>query len=299
MDEILQSPLAIFIIILFGAALTTFLLSLHQLRRARVGPYWRLRRAAGQRGGQLFLIAVTLFGFAFALAFFSGWAAIVLPDVFAPRSLSATETASSANVEATVAAAINATLTALPTPANTEQMSEPETESPALPTEVIITPDTPTSRPTDTPSPTATSTPAPTATPAPPSAFQGLFRLTTPVVSGAPVPEDARLILVAAAADIDTEGDPVDERTAFEPDIQRIYFFFSHENMADSVPWTRILYHDGVPVYGRNSLWNGDADGEGFFYVGVSEGYPEGVYEMRLMIAGTEVSQLSFTVVGD
>src|SRR5690554_6241934 len=59
-------------------AFLLFLLAVQQLRVGRRGPYWRMRREAGQRGGQLFLMSVALFGVAAAIAFFSGFAALAL-----------------------------------------------------------------------------------------------------------------------------------------------------------------------------------------------------------------------------
>ena len=74
------------IVAMLALALALFVLALQQLRRGRTGPYWRLRRQAGERGGQLFLASVTLFGLAFALAFFSGLADLALDGI--RRSLS-------------------------------------------------------------------------------------------------------------------------------------------------------------------------------------------------------------------
>src|SRR6185369_13068212 len=72
MTRLLVTLLPYFIIGLYVIALLAFVLSLQQLRRGRTGPYWRLRRTAGQRGGQLFLLSIALIGIASALALFSG-----------------------------------------------------------------------------------------------------------------------------------------------------------------------------------------------------------------------------------
>src|SRR5690349_24894871 len=74
MTKLLVSLLPYIIIGLYVIAVLAFVLSLQQLRRGRTGPYWRLRRTAGQRGGQLFLLSIALIGIASAIALFSGLA---------------------------------------------------------------------------------------------------------------------------------------------------------------------------------------------------------------------------------
>src|SRR5512134_777257 len=82
MTQLMATILPYLIVAMLALALVLLLVSLQQLRRGRTGPYWRLRRQAGQRGGQLLLLALALFGVAFALAFFSGLADLALDSVF-------------------------------------------------------------------------------------------------------------------------------------------------------------------------------------------------------------------------
>jgi len=81
MSRLLSNPITYVVGLLLLIALALFLLSMVYLRQARRGRYWRLRHAAGQRGGQLFLISMTLFGLAATVAFFSGFAAIAVEEV--------------------------------------------------------------------------------------------------------------------------------------------------------------------------------------------------------------------------
>jgi hypothetical protein len=291
MDDLLNSPLAYLSLVIFILATLLLLVALQLLKRGRTGPYWRLRRAAGQRGGQLFLIAMTLYGIALTLAFVSGLATLALntalnqagaqssaPNANDAEVVIAATTTASPDLEGTVAVAISGTIAALPS-ATTQP-----TDSPL---------------PTSTPqpaAPTLTEAPLPTATPTTPSPFEGLFGLTTPVSASRTPRAEASLQLVAAAGGITAQRTPDNPTTTFESGIRRIYFFFTFEGMDDGVAWTHLLYLDELPVQGRNALWNLGGAGEGFFFIGLDEGFPPGEYELQLIAGNKEPSRLRFTV---
>jgi hypothetical protein len=286
MDALLTSPLGYIILALFGIAIILFLLALYQLRRARTASYWRMRRDAGQRGGQLFLISVALAGLALALAFFSGLASLALGDRFP-------EEAAQADVEATVAQAISATLAALPSPTG-PALTDPPPEEPTATPE---TPDPPTA--TATVTSTATPTIPPPTEPPPvsiPAPFAGLFRLGTPVAVQATPRAGAEMQLTAVTAGITAQGGPDNAAATFEAGTDRLYFFFAYAGLDDGVLWSRVLLHNGVPVYGRNARWSLGESGESFFFIGLEEGFPPGNYELRLILGSDEISRLAFTV---
>jgi len=279
-------------------ALALFVIALQQLRRGRTGPYWRLRRQAGERGGQLFLLSLTLFGVALALAFFSGLAdlaiqgmrtalsrdpnglvGVVIPTLTdIPHTVPATQTPTTdIRVAAQSTRSADATLTALH-----------PTDTP-LPTDTA----TPTLTPTTTLTPTITETAPPTLTAT--ATFESVLQLT-PAASEHEPPRDAMIELMAAASGIAPDNTPVEQGVQFAAGIQRLYFFVRYSDMESGVAWTRILYREGIPIQGQTYVWSQGDAGETFFFFGDDRGYPPGSYEVRLFIGADETSRLAFTI---
>ena len=268
---------------LLALALILLLLAIHQLRLGRRGPYWRMRREAGQRGGQLFLLSVALFGIAFAIAFFSGFAALAVGQFNALLY-------GSANVEAAAAPTL--------TPAvDTLTPTEPATMT-ATPT--VTASATATATPTATATATTTLTPTPTltpsSTPTPTATYETALHLYEP--SGAREADaDAVVRVISADVAVSQNATPLEPRTEFPAGIGRIYLFISFRNMEDGVAWSRILYRDGAPLQGSTLLWSMGAEGSSYFFFGSDEGYPLGDYRVELRLGDETTSEFEFRVV--
>src|SRR5690606_26041311 len=143
-----------------------FLLALLQLRLGRRGPYWRIRREVGLRGGKLFLLSVATFGLAGAIAFFSGFAALALGRF--------NEWFLSPGAGAAAGAAPTLTLTI-----GTLEPADPPTPLPTATPSPMPT-DTPTLTPTLTPSATPTLTLTPSETPTPTATYETALNLAQP-----------------------------------------------------------------------------------------------------------------------
>jgi hypothetical protein len=290
----IASLLTYIIVGLFVIAVMMFVLALQQLRRGRRGPYWRLRRQASQRGGVLFLASVGLFTLAVMLAFYSGLAAVAyrgVDDFFRARQ--------SGLVGVVVP-------TETPTLDVTETLTPEPTASPtstSVPTATVQPSDTP--APTSTPTLTSTATPTltltptvtatPTATFTPTATVDSVLNLTPPA-TGIAARASASFQLTAADVAVSLDNRPVEARTMFPAGIQRIYLFFSYQDMDQGVVWSRVLYRDGHPVQGQAYLWSQPEDGESYFFFGNQDGYPPGEYEARLYIGDTERSRFAFSV---
>ncbi len=255
---------------LLALGLLLLLISLQQLRRGRTGPYWRLRRAAGQRGGQLFLISMTLFGLALALAIFSGMASLALMN--ARRAFGDQPTAAAELTEAAPAATDAPTIT--PTP----------TVAPSL---------TPTSTPTA--SATASETPTATITPTPTATYETALNLRA-FPDARPANRNALIRVIAADSQLSASNTPLEPVTTFQAGIRRIYLFFSYRGMESGVAWSRLLYRNGALLQGSSLLWSLDAEGSSYFYFGSDDGYAAGQYTVEIRLGDTVVSQFEFTV---
>lgn len=256
-----------------------FLLAMHQLRVGRRGPYWRMRREAGQRGGQLFLISVAIFGLAGAIAFFSGFAAIALGrfnEWFLPESGAAAAAPTNTPAIGTLEPTATPTLTPTVTPSPTAT----ETPTPTL---------------TQTPSATPTLTLTPSETPSPTATFETALNLAQP--EGARPPGDRALVsILSADIEVSNNATPLTSRTEFSAGVRRIYLFISYRAMEDGVAWSRVLYRDGALFQGSTLLWSLGAEGASYFFFGYDEGYPPGEYRAALLLGDRVVSEFEFRV---
>jgi hypothetical protein len=288
MTRIFASLLPYIIAGLFILALLLFLLSLQQLRRGRTGPYWRLRRAAGQRGGQLFLLSIALFGIAAALALFSG-----LADL-AYRRLTGRLNADPDTPVGVVLPTF--TQVRLFTPDITETAADSATSTPKNTSTATRPPESPAPSSTAAPSLTFTLTPTPTVTFTPSTTFESVLALT-PQPSERQLRAGAAIEITAASGDISPNQDPTSPAKQFAAGIQRVYFFFDYRRMDDGIGWSRILYRDGVAIQGQNYLWSLGESGASYFFFGNDEGYPPGEYEVRLFLGEQPINQFTFSIV--
>jgi hypothetical protein len=260
-----------------------FLLAIQQLRLGRKGPYWRMRREAGQRGGQLFLISVALYGIAFAIAFFTGFAALAVGEF-----------------NALLAGFNNPEVVNAPTPTDTMATLTP------TPTETPVPTATDTPIPTDTSTPTATVTPSltptptltltPTNTPTPTATYETALHLYEPFGARAAA-ENAVVRVVSADVSVSQNSTPLEPRVEFPTGTTRIYLFISYRNMANGVAWSRVLYRDGAALQGSTLLWSMGAEGSSYFFFGSDEGYPAGDYRVELTLGDETSSTFEFRVV--
>jgi hypothetical protein len=288
MTRLLVSLLPYIIIGLYVVGLLAFLLSLQQLRRGRTGPYWRIRRAAGQRGGQLFILSIGLIGIASALALFSG-----LADL-AYRRLTGTLVNDPNIPKGVVLPTLTPTLRFTLTPTITVTsgvtvVTFPATSTLTQPSETLSPSATSTATLTSTPTPTPTNTSLPTAT------FESVLALT-PLASERQPRAGASLTITTAAQGIATDQSPFQPGTKFSSGVQRIYFFFQYKAMDDGISWSRILFRDEIPIQGQSYLWSLGENGSSYFFFGSEEGYPPGDYQVRLFMGDQAVSTFSFSV---
>lgn len=286
--------LILIIACLVAGALLLLALALHQLRLGRTGSYWRLRRQAGQRGGKLLITSVALFIIAAALAFYSGLAFIAFRglDSLLERGTPGLRGVALPTVTLTpgVTSTPSVTPTAFPTETSTPTAS-PSTTPPPTPTL------SPTTRATSTPTPTPSITTTPTVTWTPSATYESVLRLTPPAARRQHRSEASIQItaLGDAISDNPTAAQPEIE---FGPGVQRIYVFFSFEQMDNGVSWSRALYRDGVAVQGQAYLWGMGSSGHSIFFFGNDAGYPPGRYEIRLYLGADEAAHYAFTVSG-
>ncbi len=278
----LAQALPYIIVGLFILALLLFLVSLQQLRRGRTGSYWRLRREAGQRGGQLFLISLALFVLAIAIAIFSG-----LGDLAYQRLRQALESNNPDIVHGVALSSATVSAPASPTPTTTK------TPSPTL----TRTPQPNTATPSSTPLPTSTSTPSTTYTPTvtltPSATFEVTLAVTLPT-SAVQVASTAGVDITSAALDVASDGTGVNPGNSFAAGAKRLYFFIQFHDMTPGVTLTRVLYREGIPVQAQTSLWSMDAAGSSYFFFGSEAGYPVGAYEIKLFAGQTLLSTFAF-----
>ncbi len=278
----------------FALGVLLFLISLYLLRLRRTGSYWRMRRRAGERGGRLFLLSVAMMigsafgGLVLALATLAYRNANPFLDrgpdnlygIVLPPDALLTSTYDAMTLTA-------AAFTPVPPTATLTLASAPITTATAVPSATLPF--------TDTPS--ATDTPSPTDTPTPTSTFESVLDLTPSFnVTPRPVGASFRLTLDALAATPSTDGSIPATQIEFRAGIQRIYVYFSFENMENGAAWSRVLYRDGVAVQGNTLLWSLGETGSSSFFFGSEDGYDPGSYEVRLFVGDQEASRSAFAV---
>lgn len=295
---------------MFALGVLLFLLAMHQLRRRRTGSYWRVRRAAGERGGRLFLLSVALMAGSVVLTLVSGLAVLAFRPasdgmIRGPQDLygivlpSEPEQTATRETVLTLEAERVLTLTAMAAPSTDTPMPSPTNTLPPLPTETVL----PTA--TDTvPPPTATNTlvapaetlahivtntPLPTETPSNTPAFTA----TTPPTA---MPEVSYRLSIDALNTAFVAANVPESVTEFPAGTRRIFVYISFEGMTDGAEWSRALYRENVPVQANTLAWNKSESGKAYFFFENVAGYTPGAYEVRLYVGDREASRYSFTV---
>lgn len=305
MTRLLSLPVTYIVAALFLLATFLLFLALLHLRQARRGPYWRIRKAAGQRGGQLFLISVTLYGLMAAVIFFTGFGTLLTreinqllagtPEDFLPGialpSRTPTPNFPTPDVEGTVAALLTASAQPGQSPGTALPEQPPEASAEARPTQA----DSPTPTVPPTASATGTPTRTPTQTPTPTPTFDFVLSFTPPPSRLQPE-RGTTLAIVTVASDVDAEGSPLDSGASFAAGLPRLYVFVAYEAMRNGMVWSRVLYREGVPVQGGDYIWTQGESGSSYFFFGREGGYPAGNYEIRLFLGADEVSRFAFEI---
>lgn len=300
MNEELAIAIPYIIIGLFALAFVLFLVALQQLHVGRRGMYWRIRKEAGQRGGQLFLLSVTLFAIATAAAFFTGFTAVAVGGIGSLLNLRRDDdelygvvvpTVTNTAEPTRVVAAVTEVVVIVAPEATGELAGLPDPTATATATETPVPTATVTLPPSITPTVTATATVTPTASPT----FEVSINQLAPEPYQRPR-TDAALQVIAADTAVSANQTPTRSTTSFEAGSERIYLFISFENMDNGVRWSRTLYRDGVPIQGSTLLWSLGEEGASYFFFGDNEGYASGSYEVRLRLDDQEVSTFAFTV---
>lgn len=261
---------------LFALALLLLAVSLRLFRRSRTDVFWRNRRDASRRGLQLFMTALVLF-LASGVACLMTALTIMIEDnqtVAATPIIGLPDTASPTPVDAT-----NTMPATSPTQPNPAETITPEVSPTPAPTIVVVI----TAAPVNTPPPTLFPTFTPNAPP-----------LTSSVT---PHPR-ASLEITALDDRVSNEGTPIESRTIFTADIDRIYFFVDYRNMDEGVLWKRYLYFEGELIESGDYLWGQDRNGADYFFFGRDGGFEPGDYEIQLVIGdqAIPVSTATFRV---
>jgi hypothetical protein len=289
---------------LLALALILFIVALQLLRRGRTGPYWRMRRASGQRGGQLLIVSVVMFGAAIAIAIFSGLAALAVGgigaffnergpgDLYGVAPTALTVVADADSSAATEESANPISITEAATPPTEAPTTTPSTTP--TPTLTPTASATATLLPTNTRTATITHTPTETLTPSP--TFEVALKLGIPYGARAAA-ENALVRIVAADTAVSGNNTPIEPREIFESGARRIYLFTSFRDMSNGVAWSRVLYRDGTPVQGSTLLWAMGAEGSGYFFFGAESGYAPGDYRIELWLGDQLVSEFEFVVI--
>lgn len=289
MLETIDTALPYITAIIFGLALLLLIVAVRLFRRSRTDTYWRRRRDAGQRGLHVFILAFILFATSGVMCLVTLLVTMIqdnnesaaTPDLAVQLS----QNAPTLNATATMTIATE-------TPGAIGEVASPKpTHTPAAP-EPTASPH-PTNTPvvvviTATPLYTPTQTPYPTFTP----------RAAT-LIPGSITPQpDANLTITALDNRISDTLEPVNPRTTFTAETQRIYFFIDYAAMSDGVPWTRQLYKDGAQIDSVTYTWRQGRSGTTYFFFGSADGFEPGNYEIRLFIgaSGEPVSVQNFMI---
>jgi hypothetical protein len=254
---------------MFVLGVLLFLLSLYLLRLRRTGSYWLLRRRAGDRGGRLFLISMGLIFGSVLLAFVPPLGSLAF------RNLSEFLNRGSDNLYGIVLSP-DMLLTATSNAALTATALQDQTLAPDAPTETLASP------------PDAAQTVIATDTPD----FASLLNLT-PAFNNTPRPPTPGYRLM-----LDAVSDSTIPSTAreFRAGTRRVYLFISFDAMDNGIAWSRVLYRDETPIQANTLLWSLGANGSSYFFFGDDDGYPTGVYEVRLFVGDTEASRIGFSL---
>lgn len=276
---------------LFLLALLLFILSLVLLRRGRKGAYWRMRREAGQRGGQFFLLSLALFALAIALTVFTGLGDIAYTRLQVALNNKDPNAVFGVALLGTITPTSTLTRTSTKEPSSTSTTTPTTSPTPITPTATLTLTLTATVTPSSTPEPTQT----PSVTPTPSATFESVLAIT-PAPSDIKPQPGAAISIAAVASQLTPDQTPGSTGTQFAAGLTRIYLFIDYRNMTPGVTWTRVLYRDSIAIQGQSYLWAADEDGSSYFFFGDEKGYPTGEYEVKLFLSNNEASSIAFSI---
>lgn len=104
---------------------------------------------------------------------------------------------------------------------------------------------------------------------------------------------------ITFASELDEEGLPVDEATAFESGIERLYGLFDYAGLQDGMTFNITWMIDGEEASNQDFDWNLGEEGTANTYIYGSPDpspLPDGTYELRLSVEGQELQRGSATI---
>jgi len=296
-----------------GLALILLVLALRLFRKSRRDSYWRRRRAAGNRGWQLTLLALAL-TFGSGLMCVGGslsgwvvrgyWTATPLLMIMAATDPPPLPTAKSATATLAPTLPFTASFTATalpsltlipPTATLTLTIPPPPTNTPR-PTLLPTLTSAPTLDPTVDPTATPTLVPTTTPTTTPQIGAQA-DSLGTLQSSVTPLP-DANLWITGLAQEVSTTAEPIGAGSTFVAGFKHIYLFVGFSQLSSGMLWRGALLWDGRVINHYARLWDTTASGTGYFFFNQPKGFQAGNYEIRLYLGQSlqPISTAAFTV---
>ncbi|MBZ0309126.1 MAG: hypothetical protein K8I82_23885, partial [Anaerolineae bacterium] len=121
-----------------------------------------------------------------------------------------------------------------------------------------------------------------------------------PIISLTPTPQIityAEIRLESMAEMISDDWQPVNPAATFIEGVQRLYFYFSYEDVSSRTVLQKTLLRDGEILMQRTDSWGITApEGETFFFFGQEEGFESGNYEFRITQGERVLVSTQFTV---
>jgi hypothetical protein len=267
--DTLISQLRLITVTTFVLGMITLLLVVVAFRRSRKESFWRMRRDAGRRGVRYFAVAVIL------LSVSAAFCLVTITVTYVEKR-------------------------------GEDQTADLPTATPApyiTPTNPIATQNTPLLSPTQTTQPTleTSSTTIPQETPstieAPETPASQEIAAVAPVATQ---PTTNAVITIQALDDvIGDDLKAIQPADSFNTTTQRLYVFFTYQNMTPGILWGQTLLKDGQVLQQYTQKWGiTEKSGETFFFFGNDKGFEAGVYEIRLTVGeeGTLLAALTFTI---
>ncbi len=111
-----------------------------------------------------------------------------------------------------------------------------------------------------------------------------------------PDPE-ARITIYALSTRISTRRTPISPGTQFEPGFTCLYAFYEFRAMDWGVPFTPLLYREGVLIGAEPTRWEAERDGRRYYFFCRPEGgYVAGNYELQLFIGNALAARAAFVI---
>ncbi|KAB2905138.1 MAG: hypothetical protein F9K27_06505 [Anaerolineae bacterium] len=272
-------PLTLFILAVAAALLSGLIgwLAVHFMVRSRnQASFWRQRRRAGRRAYNLSLLAALLLGCSLVFCLAS-WVSTMIPDDNKEDSVPPVVSVPTATPSYTP------TTTASPAPSITPAILIPVTFTPTV---------------TSVPNTVAPSQVIPSVMPVTPTLILPTLPATPmPTVAAASEIVYAELRLVAVDDAISDTWQVVEPDSTFPEGVQRLYFYFSYEQITTGTELQKTLLRNGETLMDRTDSWGvGESSGETFFFFGQDEGFMPGNYEFRITQSDQVLVSTLFTI---